>query len=85
MIEELIKQNLQEEETGRKGRESLRKVILRLVDLIESKKKIHEMVAEAGLEKDITAYHIMRIYDYITDIAEYVLDMITVSSLITRS
>jgi len=85
MIEELIKQNLQEEETGRKGRESLRKVISRLVDLIESKKKIHEMVAEAGLEKDITAYHIMRIYDYITDIAEYVLDMITVSSLITRS
>jgi len=85
MIEELIKQNLQEEETGRKERESLRKVILRLVDLIESKKKIHEMVTEAGLEKDITAYHIMRIYDYITDIAEYVLDMITVSSLITRS
>jgi len=85
MIEELIKQNLQEEETGRKNRESLRKIISRLVDLIESKKKIHEMVAEAGLEKDITAYHIMRIYDYITDIAEYVLDMIAVSSLITRS
>ncbi len=85
MIEELIKQNLQEEEVGRKGREPLRRVISRLVDLIESKKKIHEMVAEAGLERDITAYHIMRIYDYITDITEYVLDMIVVSSLITRS
>ncbi len=85
MIEELIKQNLQEKEIGGKDRESLRRVISRLVDLIESKKKIHEMVAAAGLEKDIAAYHIMRIYDYITDIAEYVLDMIVVSSLITRS
>ncbi|MEM4970086.1 MAG: PhoU domain-containing protein [Sulfolobales archaeon] len=85
MIEELIKQNLQDEEMGRRGREPLKRVISRLVDLIESKKKIHSMVAEAGLEKDITAYHIMRIYDYITDIAEYVLDMIAISSLINRS
>ncbi|MEM1610608.1 MAG: PhoU domain-containing protein [Sulfolobales archaeon] len=85
MIEEIIKQNLQDEEISKRGREPLRKVILKLIDLIESKKKIHDMVAEAGFKKDITAYHVMRIFDYITDIAEYVLDMIAVSSIINKA
>jgi phosphate uptake regulator len=83
MIDEMIKLNLQDE-VSKKEKEPLKKVISKLVDLIESKKKIHDMVYEAGLRRDITAYHVMRIYDYITDIAEYVLDMIAISQLISE-
>lgn len=63
--------------------EDSREIIARLVLLIDRKENIHSMILSARIDSDIASYHIMRIYDYITDIAEYVLDKIAISTLIT--
>jgi len=63
--------------------EDAREIIARLVYLIDRKESIHSMISSARIGSDIASYHIMRIYDYITDIAEYVLDKIAISTMIT--
>ena len=75
-----IKDPDREQKSGEERHEALASS---LVDLIEGKEKVRERISSAGLARDISAYHITRIYDYITDIAEYLLDMVVISSLVS--
>lgn len=63
--------------------EDAREIIARLVLLIDRKGIIHSTISSARIGSDIASYHIMRIYDYITDIAEYMLNKIAISALTT--
>ncbi|MCX8208603.1 MAG: hypothetical protein N3G79_03025 [Sulfolobales archaeon] len=60
--------------------------VSKLVNLIESKKSFrHSVIPRLRKEGGIlAAYHVMRIYDYITDIAEVVINVI-VNSLYSRT
>lgn len=80
LVDQILRASIQDSERKQNSREEKPEdLALSLIDLIEGKEKIHGKVWGAGLTRDISAYHITRIYDYITDIAEYLLDMIVIS------
>ncbi|HWQ17593.1 MAG TPA: PhoU domain-containing protein [Sulfolobales archaeon] len=83
LLDEILRTGIQDSDRRQNGKvDRLETLMPSLVDLIESKEKIHEKISGLGLTRDISAYHITRIYDYITDIAEYLLDMVAMSSFV---
>ncbi|MEM0439741.1 MAG: PhoU domain-containing protein [Sulfolobales archaeon] len=83
LLDEILRTGIQDPDRRQNGKgERLETLMPSLVNLIESKEKIHEKIYGLGLTRDISAYHITRIYDYITDIAEYLLDMVAMSSFV---
>ncbi len=84
LIDTILRTSIQDPDRGQGGKgEKPEELVISLVELIEGKEKIHGKISEAGLARDISAYHITRIYDYITDIAEYLLDIVAISSLLS--
>lgn len=73
------------EEDGRARREGLEEAMRDLVKIIEGKRRFHNIIESQNFSRDIAAYHLSRIYDYITDIAEYLVDLIAVKYLISSA
>lgn len=62
----------------------LSRIIRELVDIIEAKKEFRERIRRVMGGDPLLSYHITRIFDYITDIAEYLIDMYVEKFIVER-
>jgi len=73
-LDKLLKE-IFDRESQKRISEELEVTFKNLVDLIETKKMFRERIRGGLSENPLFEYHITRVFDYMTDIAEYIIDI----------
>ncbi|MEZ0290878.1 MAG: PhoU domain-containing protein [Sulfolobales archaeon] len=74
---DIIFRALQSEDYSKYLKERLILLLEELTEIIDLKSKFREEIySNIGVDKELLSYHIMRVFDYLTDIAEYLIDIL---------